>query len=228
MKPAQQLVALTMLGMEADQFLEATPYGFEVLSTHIAKSAIAASSVIKEESHPTLQEALQSIGFEIDDSSTSDELKTEWGKLATLVVVEHAFDYTGTETERSVPFENAMKTRPMNVELRQLWDIDTDEPLLQIDSMAFKTLTVMDAQAKDKTFVLPSTWIHFGASPFADGFVTFSCKKKTPETATANPPFKFTLENQAKDYHNGSKLLIRKLNEHAVRCGDSLLDGVFG
>jgi hypothetical protein len=40
--------------------------------------------------------------------------------------------------------------------------------------------------------------------------------------------FRFTLMNQAKDYRNETKLNIKKLNEHAARCSDVSLDGVFG
>ena len=34
--------------------------------------------------------------------------------------------------------------------------------------------------------------------------------------------------NQAKDYHNDSKLNKTKLNKHAERCNAAVLDGVFG
>ena len=46
MQPAQQLVALTMLGMKGTDFVSPTAYGFECLSTHIAKCAVACSCMI--------------------------------------------------------------------------------------------------------------------------------------------------------------------------------------
>ena len=57
----------------------------------------------------------------------------------------------------------------------------------------------------------------------ADGVVTFYVM----ETG-ATKCSKFTVMIQAKDYHNGSKLNTTKLNEHAHRCGASVLDGIFG
>lgn len=227
MKPAQQLVALTMLGMDASFFLGASPFGFEVLSTNIAKCAIAATSVIEDEKRPTLQKALQTIGFEIDERATSDSIKEEWKNLDKIKVVENIFDCVGEDEETLIA--NAMKTRPMNVELRQFCGDDTDENLLQIDSMASKTLKAMKPREKDGEFGLPSAWINYGPSPLADGFVTFYCQRTTGTTVTADSAFRFTLMNQAKDYHNGgSKLHTKKLNERAVRCSAPVLDGVFG
>ena len=80
-------------------------------------------------------------------------------------------------------------------------------------------------QADMEGFALPSAWINFGNSPLADGFVTFWCEATTGEKPS---DFKCTLTNQAKDYHNDSKLDKAKLNKHAERCNAAVLDGVFG
>jgi hypothetical protein len=75
----------------------------------------------------------------------------------------------------------------------------------------------------DDSSLLPVTCINYGNSPFADGFVTFYVKEKDNDT-----PFKFTVMNQSKDYHNETKLDAKKLNVHAYTGQDKLLDNVFG
>jgi hypothetical protein len=76
MRPAQQLVALTMLGIDTASMLEASPFGFEVLSTHVAKCAIAASSAIDVSTRPDLQKILSKIGFTVDRYASSDDIIT--------------------------------------------------------------------------------------------------------------------------------------------------------
>lgn len=242
MKPAQQLVAIAMLGLSASSFLDPTPYGFETLSTHVAKCAIASASVIDQESRPTLKDVFTKIGFKLDPKATSSAVKKAWDSLDEYQIVEHSFEGTSGTTPAD--------TRQMQVELELCVD-DEGNDLLQICNHAFKTLQSMKAndEGSKKLPALPSAWTNFGASPLADGFVTFFCRKVTPKpkkqgrivtpnprnpkrrrkaTSPPNPPFKFTLEDQAKDYHNGSRLSIKKLNEHAERCSDASLNGVFG
>jgi hypothetical protein len=55
MKPAQELIALFMLDVEFDRMLESTPLGFETLSIHVVKCAIAASIAIDSRFRPNLQ-----------------------------------------------------------------------------------------------------------------------------------------------------------------------------
>lgn len=216
MTSAQQLVALTLLGMTASSFLEASPFGFEILSTHVAKCAIAASSVIKEPERPNLQTTLSKIGFRLDPHDNTDSsVKGEWENLESYKVANHTFN----EEEDAEAFE----TRQMNVGLELFADEDGID-LLQIAKDAFRTLLGMGVSADDEfEGALPSTWINYGASLLADGFVTFFCKKTDERGA-----FRFTLMIQAKDYHNKSKLNIKKLKGHADRCKDVSLDGVFG
>jgi hypothetical protein len=238
MRPAQQLVALTMLGIDTASMLEASPFGFEVLSTHVAKCAIAVSSAIDVSTRPDLQKILTKIGFTVDEHATSDAIITDWEELAFY----KAADYKLDDSDNL-----ASDTRQMKVEL-DLYKGEKGEDLLQIDKAAFQTLSKMEAvtlaEGDDGTrlaFAVPSTWIDYGASPLADGFVSFFCKDyrlplKKPfrfffwkeYRESLKKPFRFTLMIQAKDYHNDNQLNIKKLNEHAARCSDVSLDGVFG
>jgi hypothetical protein len=218
MRPAQQLVALTMLGINTALLLEASAFRFEILSTHVAKCAIAASSAIELSARPHLQTILTKIGFRVDNNATSDAIKMVWEKLALYKPADCKFYGRDPSTT---------DTRQMKVEL-DLLVAENGADLLQIDKVAFRTLHKMEAvTAGESEFTVPSTWINYGASPLADGFVSFFC---TDESAPINQrvAFRFTLLNQAKYYNNNSRLNPKKLNEHAIRCNDVSLDGLFG
>lgn len=128
MRPAQQLVALTMLGIDTASMLEASPFGFEVLSTHVAKCAIAASSAIDVSTRPDLQKILTKIGFTVDRYATSDDIITAWKQLAFYKAADYKFDARDNL---------ASDTRQMKVELDLLVG-ENGEDLLQIDKVAFQ------------------------------------------------------------------------------------------
>jgi hypothetical protein len=247
MRPSQQLVALVMLGIQAEELLLSSPFRFEILSSHLAKCAIAASSVIALPSRPNLATVLTQIGFKVDEKNTSDHVNFFWERLSTFKVADHMFHHSHSELS---------ETRFMKVEL-ELFETGEGKHLLQIDKFAFEALSKMRPASETSRFVLPCAWINYGASPLADGFVTFLCTHDvslwatTPIPATASPegepppsdppngkplttdhleikPFRFTLMIQAKDYHNGTSLNATKLAKHARSCNDGSLDGVFG
>jgi hypothetical protein len=242
MRPSQQLVALVMLGIQAEELLLSSPFAFEILSSHLAKCAIAASSVIALPSRPNLATVLTQIGFKVDEKNTSDHVKEFWERLSTFKVADHMFDHSVSELS---------DTRSMKVEL-ELFETGEGKHLQQIDKFAFEALSKMRPASENSRFVLPCAWINYDASPLADGFVTFLCTHDvslgatTPIPATAPPegepppsdplkgkplttdPFRFTLMIQAKDFHNGTLLNATKLAKHARSCNDGSLDGVFG
>lgn len=212
MEPAQQLVALSLLGIQPEMLLEASPFGFEVLSTHVAKCAIAAASVIDKNTRPTLQQTLTKIGFRLDAmNNTSGTVE----RLKHFKVASHEFN--GGDGDDKAHF-----TRTMKVEMG-LYD---GKDLLLIDKIARESLIGMVAKDREVSFAPPAAWINYGNSPLADGFVTFFCT--TDEATVGNEAFRFTLMIQARDYHNGSKLKTKKLKDHADRCSDAALNGVFG
>jgi hypothetical protein len=218
MKPAQQLIALYMLDVELGGMLESTPFGFETLSTHLIKCAVAASVTVQYDCRPSLHKVLSKIGFEIDEQSTSDEIKKVWSKMK---------DYKATCSTIS-GFEKTQlyrRTRQLQVELH-IRKSKQHGKILVVDKLLLAVLTSLH-YAQDFTTVhsslLPVTCINYGNSPFADGFVTFYVKEKDKDT-----PFKFTVMNQSKDYHNETKLDAKKLNAHACTGQDELLDKVFG
>jgi hypothetical protein len=198
------------------------------LNTHVAKCAIAASSVITLPSRPNLATVLTKIGFKVDEKNTSDHVKKCWNSMSTYKVADHRFDSSDSELSN---------TRLMKVEL-ELFKSSTGTHLPQIDKRAFEALGKMYPASENSQFVLPCAWINFGASPLADGFVTFLCTHDVSSTATTlipatapsegEPPFRFTLMIQAKDYHNGTSLNATKLSKHARNCNDDSLDGVIG
>ena len=125
-------------------------------------------------------------------------------------------------------------TRQMLVELG-LFEGKDGEDLFRIEKDAFKTLKAMhhlqqlhpneitSLRASRLPFIcIPPTWINYGASPLADGFIAFYIER-------ARDVLRYTIMNQAKGYHNETKLLkTQKLEDHAGRCADHSLNGVFG
>lgn len=219
MQPAQQLVALSLLGIQPEMLLEASPFGFEVLSTHVAKCAIAAASVIDKNTRPSLQQTLTKIGFQLDAmNNTSGTVEAYWKRLKHFKVASHEFN--GGDGDDKAHF-----TRTMKVEMG-LYESTDGKDLLLIDKIARESLIGMVAKDRKVSFSPPAAWINYGNSPLADGFVTFFCT--TDEATVGNEAFRFTLMIQAKDYHNGSKLKTKKLKDHADRCSDAALNGVFG
>ena len=222
MQPAQQLVALVMLGMEGTDFLSPKAYGFEFLSTHIAKCAVACSCMIEMKSRPTLKRVLTKIGLQVDEKATSMEIRDKFIGLDNYKVIPYKVgeDYLQ---------EDDYQTKQMNVELECV-NIN-DNAYLQICKKAHKALMGMEESSQEEVNVnlekghsfLPNAWINYGSSPLADGFVTFYCK----DLVSGNVE-RFTLMVQAKDYHENSSLDAQKLIAHAVRCDDDSLNGVFG
>jgi hypothetical protein len=123
------------------------------LNTHVAKCAIAASSVITLPSRPNLATVLTKIGFKVDENNTSDPVKECWKGLSAYKVADHNFDASDRELE--------------------LFESHTGTHLLQIDKRAFEALVRMHPASENSQFVLPCAWINFGANPLADGLVTF-------------------------------------------------------
>jgi hypothetical protein len=218
MKPAQQLVALYMLDVELGGMLESTPFGFETLSTHLIKCAVAASVTVRYDCRPSLHMVLSKIGFVFDEQSTSDEIKKVWSEMK---------NYKATCSTIS-GFEKPQlyrRTRQLQVELHVRKSKEHGK-ILVVDKLLLAVLTSLK-YAQDCTTVhsslLPVTCINYGNSPFADGFVTFYVKEEDKDT-----PFKFTVMNQSKDYYNETKQDAKKLNVHADTGQDELLDKVFG
>ena len=90
MTSAQQLVAVHMLGLSVGDMLQPTWVGFEDMSTHLVKCAIAAATTVRWDKRPTVADTLKKIGFRPDRSSTSDRVKETWTRMEE---VEAGFDF---------------------------------------------------------------------------------------------------------------------------------------
>ena len=235
MTSVQQLVAMTMLGMKPSSFLAATPFGFECLSVHMAKCALAAAMMIDPDSRPRLKEVLVKAGLQNDSCATSSTVEGKWDALADFSIEELWYDFSSLARpeDRENSRQEAAQTSQMDVELALLVDTNGGKDLLQISTAALRILkklrpvpeNVEQNPRIEERAALPSTWVNNGASPLADGFITFFCRNCKNDGA---PPFKFTLMIQSKDYHNESRINVKKVNEHAQRCSDPSLNAVFG
>jgi len=227
MKAAQQLVAAYMLGVSLKGLLELTPLGFEFLSTHFLKCAIAASNAIAYTKRPSLMEALRAVGFELDEIGTDDSVKNVWNDTMNWKVV--GFANQGRQNE-----EYVSQTIQLAVELRIIedegeeeaeneGDKDSASKMLQIDSAWGALLLSMVAKTNnDDHFSLPVACVNYGNSPLPDGFVVFFAKNQNTGVTE-----KWTIMIQAKDYYKTS-ISTKKLNEHAERAQSSILDQAFG
>lgn len=92
MRPSQQLVALHLLGGDVSKMVTSNPYRFEVLTTHIIKAALAASSVVAENSRPSIAKSLKKIGFKYHEPTTHASTGDMFSKLENLKVVRHYFN----------------------------------------------------------------------------------------------------------------------------------------
>ena len=215
MTPAQQLVALyMMLGSSDDcDFGDVYWIGFKELSTYVAKSAIAAALVMRDDDdgssrpRPTLQEVLMKIGFRKDLKATNSDLSNKWDSFDRYEIVNHVFlddeEHTNSREMGSTLFEAS--------------------GVLHICKRAEKELLSMTVASELDKPDMPSAWKNTHCSAYPDSFVTFYCKQDD-----CFNPIKFTLMIQAKDYHNKSQLNFPKLEKHSKRCEDSILDNVFG
>ena len=81
MSTPQQLIAVFMLGLELDSMLEPTWFGFELMSTHFVKCAIAASVAVCKEKRPSVKDTLAELGFRLDPNATSKSVEKTWHEL---------------------------------------------------------------------------------------------------------------------------------------------------
>mmetsp|Transcript_1998 Transcript_1998/g.5549 ORF Transcript_1998/g.5549 Transcript_1998/m.5549 type:complete len:102 (+) Transcript_1998:116-421(+) len=65
MNPPQELVALKLLGIDLVRLLQITPFGLEVLTTHIIKCGLAAASAVEMTERSTIKGTLARIGFNV-------------------------------------------------------------------------------------------------------------------------------------------------------------------
>jgi hypothetical protein len=114
MRPSQQLIALSLLGINLSQLVRADPFGFEVLSTHTMKAALAASSAVAWMYRKSVKETLGKVGCMVDETGTHEDTKGEWNELQNYFVVRHRYkEDNNLDSTR----EDGTPTRLLNTEL---------------------------------------------------------------------------------------------------------------
>ena len=222
MTASQQIIALYMLDVKLESMLEATPYGFETLTSHMVKCAVAASLAVSESKRPNLQAVLALIGFQVCENSTDDDIREVWKELKEYRAI-------GSKCVGDVGEEHDTvfrSTRQFQVELL----IETkpgEGSFLVIDKHLHKALKNLKPNRNE--YSSPITCVNYGSSPFADGFITFHLEKigGGPSRLGWKKMFPFTIMNQSKDYHSSS-LDTSKLQLHAKRGKHKLVDPLFG
>mmetsp|Transcript_33237 Transcript_33237/g.80594 ORF Transcript_33237/g.80594 Transcript_33237/m.80594 type:complete len:865 (+) Transcript_33237:166-2760(+) len=216
MTASHQIMALYLLGVGMENMLEGSPFGFETLSTHLVKCAVASSLAVAEEQRPCLQNVFQKIGFRVCPRSTHADIKKQWNKLGTWKAVGSAC--TGSDV--------FLRTRQLQAELvietKSLQDGSGNQEVLSIEKLLQSALKGLQS-SKDQ-YCNPLACINYGNSPFADGYITFHV---IDFSVVNGQPFKFTIMNQSKDYHTSS-LDVEKLEKHAEKGENELLGGIFG
>lgn len=243
MRASQQLIALSLLGVDLSELVRSDPFGFEVLSTHTMKAALAASSVVAWEARKSVKEALEKVGCMKDKKATHSETVAEWEELGSYFVVRHEFNPVFNERgEERWRGDDGVPTRLLNVELEVGRSDDDTTDVLFIERPYREDLYTAYPDAKGD-FHPPIAAVNHGNSALADGYITcFVAKKEWAKVVTDGAvvewnqdqgPVKFTAMNQAKDKlgFKGTpkgQLPVTKLKTHAERCRDPVLDGLFG
>ena len=215
MTTPQQLIAVVMLGLDLSSMLEPTWFGFELMSTHLVKCALAASAAVCFEERPSAKDTLALLGFQSDPLATAGSVKETWNELENWAPV-----FTSAGESAGSYYSS---TRQLKVGLKIVETEYQKSELLQIEENLKKS--IMSATPRVMTgSVPPIACINEGNSDLCDGIVTFWARDFENPGITK----KLSIMIQAKDYHENSTLDAKKLNNHAQTMSNTVLDGVFG
>lgn len=172
--PAMQLMALFLMGLSNISPLEPTSFGFEVLSTQMIKSAIAAALTVSFSERPHLGEILgNQLKFQLPDDLATDEVKAWWAKLSTLKPVQTKLsrdDFRKTRMHRAraaiklklVPKED--EKEEYKVARYVFFDEELGNELISLSE---------ENRSTEDGFYPPLCSISIGNSDLVDGYVTF-------------------------------------------------------
>ncbi|CAB9504085.1 expressed unknown protein [Seminavis robusta] len=218
MSTPQQLVAIFMMGLDLESMLEPTWFGFELMSTHFIKCAIAASAAVHPNKRPSVHDALRCLGFK-SNKGTSSTVKGVWEELS-------KWEAVFSNSDIKSPYYT--RTRQLQVGLKIVESSNYGE-LLQLEEKLEDAIRSTNAPCDSSGKVPPIAFINEGNSPLFDGGVTFlAVDRESKEIGELGDVCTMSILNQAKDFHGDSKIDATKLNEHAERVGKPLLDWVFG
>ena len=209
----QQLVAIFMLGLDLDSFLDPSWFGFELMSTHLVKCAIAASAAVHVNKRPSVQRTLSCLGFTVDNAATSDKVVGAWNSLGDFVPV-------FSSARSPSPFHS--KTRHLNVGLQ----ISKDGNSILLDKH-YKTALIDGLQRNPNGthhYIPAFAAVNYWNSDLCDGFVTFHAQRRDDPHNVE----KMSIMIQARDYHESSTLDTERMNEHAAKHNNDVMDICFG
>ena len=86
MSSPQLLTAVCLLGLDFKSMLDPKWFGFDKLSTHLVKCALAASAAVDKAKgkRPSVKDTLACLGFQLDGHATSDHVQAQWAALVNL------------------------------------------------------------------------------------------------------------------------------------------------
>ncbi|CAB9528636.1 expressed unknown protein [Seminavis robusta] len=181
MTMSQQLIAAFMLGLGLDSMLQQSWFGFELMSTHFVKCAIAASVLVHKKKRPSIMYALSCLGFQVNEGVTDDSVIATWDKLDDLCAAS-----TLPKSDRTVYHD---RTRQLNVGLKinkGQGGANGKKPTLQIERVLLHALT--NSVSRIRHFGAPIACVNEGKSKLADGMVTFFAFKRPKDTSSFNTP----------------------------------------
>ena len=228
---AMQLLSFFMMGLSPEiDLLESSSFGYEVLSTHIVKCAIASTLEIPEGVRPSIQAALKEIGFGLNNPhatiSSEDDFADYalWESLGRMIAIHGEYDVQYRETR-----QHRQEMVRKKVEQQQFHvlgvagfvarDVGGEEYLL-VDRELIDELHGMQPCSMGNRFWPPLATVAKGSSPYADGYVSFLAKGSGPLTLC-------TIMVQAKDYFSSS-INFKELKENVERCRSQEISLAFG
>lgn len=230
MRPAQQLIALHLLGIKLSNLVSASPFDFEILSTHTMKAALAASSVVALGDRKSVKETLELVGCQVKPKGggTSTTARQKFLELGDCVVVRHQYRdiYDDDEpTQAKTDIEAATPTMLLPSKMVLVESLSAVSVCRAYEAK----LRSAKAQPDADIFFPPLAAINYGNSSLADGFITFFVAKRSEPGKT----FRFSCMNQAKDKlgYDGTRigfLPMASIAANATRCNNSALDFLFG
>jgi len=247
---AMQLLAMVLLGVSPNiNLLESSSFGYEVLSTHLVKCAIASTLAIEKAKRPTVQVALEKVGFRLNREhagkpSTSFYDKDLWDELGRKVALpgkyrtayrdttQHRQEMTCKEVNENT-FPVLLRTQPSDTTRTQPSDTTTakfelikptEGMYLLVDKDFIEAISEMThdpSPGNDLEFWPPLATVAKGSSPYADGYVNFVAGDE-------NSWLTYTVMVQSKDYFNSSRINTKDLMGNVERCQSQELTNAFG
>jgi hypothetical protein len=210
----QQLVAVLMLGLDCKSMLQPSWFGFELMSTHFVKCALAASAAVIVSKRPSVKDTLSCLGFQLDNFATGETIANLWNGLG---------DWNAVFASAESLSQYHIRTQQLDAGLR-LHTGNGGVQLLEIDKR-LRGAIVDNLCGNEKTGVVPPiACINRGNSEPCDGIVTFFANKRGVKAM----PKKISILIRAKDYHENSTVDATRMHIHAAKHNNEALNGVFG